>query len=205
MTGETPANSERETMTQPAQPTDNNQPPAAEQTPAGGAPDPAAPPAPAGGGNDPQTPPDPAANEFKSEESKQRVLADLADERKQRQDLEVKLKEFEDAKLSDEQRRERDLEERAQRIAELEKTNSELALAQTRRDVADAAGLPSWVAPRLQGTTEDELRADAEKVLAELGTPKPPAPRPDPGQGGRPGGTPTEDDVLYNTIYGNRK
>lgn len=193
-------------MTQPAQPTDTApQPPAGEQPPAGGTPTPPEPSAaPAGGSTEPAAPA-PGSEEFKSEESKQRVLADLAAERKQRQDLEAKLKEIEDAKLSDEQRRERDLEERAQRIAELEKSNAELALAQTRRDVADAAGLPSWVAPRLQGTTEDELRADAEKVLAELGTPKPPAPRPDPGQGGRPAGTVTEDDALYASIYGNRK
>ncbi|MGN0100752.1 MAG: hypothetical protein ACI39C_07415 [Dietzia sp.] len=196
-------------MTQPAQPTATDpQPPAGEQPPAGAAPTPSAPPSPpappAGGETDP-TPQEPGTDGFKSEESKNRVLADLAEERKQRQALQEKLREIEDAKLSDEQRRERDLEERAQRIAELEKTNAELSLAQTRRDVADAAGLPSWMAPRLQGTTEDELRADAEKVLAELGTPKPPTPRPDPGQGGRPAGTPDEDDVLYESIYGNRK
>ena len=202
-------------MTQPTPSAGTDpQSPAGEQPPAAGAPTPPAPPAPAppapapsappAGDSDP-VPPESGGDDFKSEQSKQRVLADLAEERKQRQELAAKLKEIEDAKLSDEQRRERDLEERAQRIAELEKTNAELALAKTRRDVADDAGLPSWVAPRLQGTTEDELRADAEKVLAELGTPKPPAPRPDPGQGGRPGGTPTEDEALYASIYGNRK
>ena len=191
-------------MTQPAG--NDPQPPAGEQPPAGGAPVPTPTPTPTAppAGADP-APPETGGDDFKSEASKQRALADLAEERKQRQALQAKLKEIEDAKLSDEQRRERDLEERAQRIAELEKTNAELALAQTRRDVADDAGLPSWVAPRLQGTTEGELRADAEKVLAELGTPKPPAPRPDPGQGGRPAGTVTEDDALYESIYGNRK
>lgn len=200
-------------MTQPTPSTGTDpQPPAGEQPPAvptppappAPAPPAPAPPAPPAGDSDP-VPPETGGDEFKSEQSKQRVLADLAEERKQRQELAAKLKEIEDAKLSDEQRRERDLEERAHRIAELEKTNAELTLAQTRRDVADTMGLPAWTAPRLQGTNEEELRADAEKVLAELGTPKPPAPRPDPGQGGRPAGTPTEDEALYESIYGNRK
>jgi hypothetical protein len=172
----------------------------------------------AGGEVQPAQEPKPGAenaDEFKSPESKKRVLADLQSEREtrrkaveERDALAARLKELEDAQLSESQKMEREYEDRARRIAELESENSTLKLDRLRSDVAVQLGLPSWAAPRLRGSSEDELRADAEQLKEQLGpaVPAPPArPLPDPSQGPRPGEKPSEDDQLYESIYGTRK
>lgn len=170
------------------------------------------------GGQEPpaDTTPDPERGvEFKSPESKQRVLADLHSERENRRKaveerdaLAAKLKKLEDAQLSEAQKREREFEERAKRIAELESENSTLKLDRLRGDVAAREGLPSWVAGRLRGSTEEEILADAQQLKSQLGDvapAPPPRPQPDPSQGPRPGEKPSEDDQLYESIYGTRK
>ena len=68
-----------------------------------------------------------AASEFKSEDSKQRVLADLAQERDRRQALEAKLAELERANETEVQRQIR--EAREARLAKTEGTKEDLAEA----------------------------------------------------------------------------
>lgn len=102
--------------------------------------------------------PDPQS-EFKSEESKRAVLADLAKERDARQALEVRLKEFEDRDKTELQR----LEERA---AAAEKAAADRESALLRYRVATAKNLPADLVDRLKGDTEEELSADADALLA---------------------------------------
>jgi len=87
-----------------------------------------------------------------------------------------KLTEIEDAAKTAEQK----LEERA--------TNAEKALAASdlkaaRSEVALEKGLTASQAKRLVGTTKDELTADADELLTDLGKVAPTAPKPDPSIG----------------------
>jgi Domain of unknown function (DUF4355) len=73
--------------------------------------------------------------------------------------------------------------------AEKRATAAEAALL--RRTVAERKGLPAELAERLAGSTEEELGADADALIALLpspGAPKPPSasPKPDPSQGAKP-------------------
>lgn len=111
---------------------------------------------------------------FKSEESKTRVLADLAAERKTRQELEARLKEIEDKDKSETER----LTERL--------TAAEMrALDAARYEIALDKGLTRSQAKRLVGTTPEELASDADELLADLGTSVPRRPQGDVGQGPR--------------------
>jgi hypothetical protein len=102
---------------------------------------------------------------------------DLVKERRQRQALEKRLKEIEDAKLSDLERLQKQAKEATDRAERAERS----AL---RQQVAIKHQLTPDLAKRLQGETEDELDADGAE-LAKLIAPK--APRPDPSQGSRAG------------------
>lgn len=77
-----------------------------------------------------------------------------------------------------------------QRFADLERTANEERAARWRAEVAAEKGLTPQQASRLQGTTREELTADADALLslfpAAATTPRTPAP--DPSQGAR-GGT----------------
>ena len=80
--------------------------------------------------------------------------------------------------------------------AELEQMKTEVAqerLGRLRLEVATAKGLTAAQAARLQGTTAEELQADADALLALFPTQTTPeapkGPRGDPAQGARPGGT----------------
>ncbi|EHN09414.1 hypothetical protein PAI11_37480 [Patulibacter medicamentivorans] len=96
----------------------------------------------------------------------------------------------------------RDAETRLQEIADKDKTDAERATSRAeaaearagqllRQNVAHRHGLPDEIADRLQGTTEEELIADAQK-LAALGIGQPPAapapPTPAPAVPGGPQG-----------------
>lgn len=110
---------------------------------------------------DDETKADGAPDEFKSEESKSRVLADLARERDARQELEAKLKEYEDRDKTELER----IEERAAK-AEMAAAEREAELARYR--VGVAKGLPPDLIGRLRGSTDEELMADADALLALL-------------------------------------
>ncbi len=112
------------------------------------------------------TEPAPPSDEFKSEESKVRVLADLKREREQRQQLEARVKEFEDRDKSDSELLTEKLTAAEQRAATAEREAMRL-------QVAHARGLTPAQAKRLVGDTIEELETDADEILAAFAPPEP--------------------------------
>lgn len=122
--------------------------------------------------------------------SKTQVLADLAKERDKRQAaeeentaLKARLAEFERAQMTEQEKTAADLKTAQDRVAALE---AQIAEQQRQAAVAEAlktAGLPADLAGRLQGSTPEELAADAKALAAALG--EPPV---DPSQGQHAGG-----------------
>lgn len=112
-------------------------------------------------------------------------------------DLAALRKEIEDANKTAEQKAADDLRE-ARALAE---QNAAKAL---RYEIAAEQGIPLALAPRLSGTTREELLADAEslKNLIPAGATPPRTPAPDPGQGPRPDGPQSEDDQTYEALFG---
>ena len=125
--------------------------------------------------------------------SKSQVLADLAKERDKRQAFEeentalrARLAEFERAQMTEQEKTAADLKTAQDRVAALE---AQIADQQRQAAVAEAlktAGLPADLAGRLQGSTPEELVADAKALAAALG--EPPV---DPSQGHHAGGKTT--------------
>lgn len=101
--------------------------------------------------------------------------------RKQIAELQAKLKEYEDANKTE-------AEKTAERLAALEKTSAESQSRAERLEVALDKGLPKALAARLQGSTREELEADADELLKLVGEQKPASPKPDPSQGHGGGG-----------------
>jgi colicin import membrane protein len=79
-----------------------------------------------------------------------------------------------------------------QREEELAKVKADLSakeLADKKRAIAEKIGLPAAFAGRIQGTTDEELEADAKVIFDALPKPddKKPSPGPtNPGEGGQP-------------------
>lgn len=137
------------------------------------------------------TPADPAEAAAELE----RLRAALAKANKDSERNRLRLKELDDAKLSEIEKAQRDAAEAAQELANLRKDS-------LRQKVALETGLPAkWVA-RLHGDDEESLRADATEILADLNKARKPAP--DPSQGPRANAL-SEDDKLYESIFGSRK
>lgn len=124
--------------------------------------------------------------------SKTQVLADLAKERDKRQTLDkenaalkARLAEFERAQMTEQEKTAADLKTAQDRVAALE---AQIAEQHRQAAVAKAlktVGLPADLAGRLQGSTPEELAADAKALAAALG--EPPV---DPSQGQHAGGKP---------------
>lgn len=139
--------------------------------------DPAADPAP---GADPAAA-DPAGNDGDAHlgDAGQKALKAERDARKAAErsaaDLQLKLKEFEDAKLSD---LERAQGQAAEAAAELEALRAE----NVRKSVALSKGLPAELIEFLPNGTEEEVSAKADLLLSKLNAPG--TPKPDPSQGG---------------------
>ena len=122
--------------------------------------------------------------------SKTQVLADLAKERDKRQTLDkenaalkARLAEFERAQMTEQEKTAADLKTAQDRVAALE---AQIAEHQRQAAVAEAlktAGLSADLAGRIQGSTPEELVADAKALAAALG--EPPV---DPSQGQHAGG-----------------
>ncbi len=81
---------------------------------------------------------------------------------KEAETLRLKLKEFEDRDKTEAQRL-------ADRASEAETAAAKATAKLLRYEVAADKKLPAGWAQRLQGSTKEELEADAEKLLAELG------------------------------------
>lgn len=76
---------------------------------------------------------------------------------------EARIKEFEDRDKSE-------AEKQSERLAEIERENAELKSAKTRAEVAAAKGVPAGL---LTGSTQEELEAAADALLAFKGDPQP--------------------------------
>lgn len=126
-------------------------------------------------------PANPPADAPKDQEPlKEPGLKALQAEREARAKAEAELaalkKQNEDAKLSADEKAAKDLKEAQEQAA----TAATRAL---RYEVAAEKGLDLKLAPRLTGSTKEELAADADTLLALVGTGKLVAPQPDPSAG----------------------
>lgn len=121
-----------------------------------------------------------------------KLRAALKNANKEAEKHRLKLKEIDDAKLSEIEKAKRDADEATRRLQEYERKN-------LRQSVALDLGVPAKWVNRLQGETEDELRADAAAILADL---KPNGrPTPDASQGPRTNAV-SDDDQFFESIYG---
>src|SRR5690554_115189 len=101
-----------------------------------------------------------------------------------------------------------ELKQKASRVDALEQELSqatskvgELEPTVTRLQVALAKGLPAELAERLRGSTEEELSADADQLLALIPSgDEPRRPAPDPSQGGNGGAPGLNEDRLLSTV-----
>ncbi|AYN57861.1 scaffolding protein [Arthrobacter phage Faja] len=116
-----------------------------------------------------------AAETISSEEAA-RIRAALAKANKEAEAARRKLKEADDAKLSEIDKAKRDAADATKELERIQRDN----LLKT---VALAEGVPAKWVNRLVGDTEEELRADARSILADLNKPK--KPEPDASQGAR--------------------
>lgn len=96
-------------------------------------------------------------------------LAALKSEREARKAAEksaaealARVKAFEDAQKTESERQ-------AERLAEIERENAELKTAKTRAEVAAAKGVPAAL---LSGSTQEELEASADALIAFRGEPQ---------------------------------
>ncbi|WP_432794488.1 hypothetical protein [Rhodococcus ruber] len=94
-------------------------------------------------------------------------------------ELAARVKSFEDANKTAEERA-------AEQLAEAQRTAAENATKALRYEIAAEAGLPLSAAGRLQGSTREEMLADAVSLKSLIGAvqPGPTTPKPDPRQGG---------------------
>lgn len=108
--------------------------------------------------------------------------------------LKARLDQIEAANLSD-------LDKAKKAAADAEARLAEYEMTTLRQRVALSKGLPADLVDRLRGTTEDELAADADALLALVKAPT--TPKPDPSQGAR-GGSPstTTADQFAATVNG---
>lgn len=88
-----------------------------------------------------------------------------------------KAKKFDDLEAE----RKTEAEKLTDRATEAERVAADAVLRATRFEVAAEKGLPIELAPRLQGSTKDELLADADVLLTQVGPVKPKAPSLDGG------------------------
>ena len=140
-----------------------------------------------------ETPPEPQASESpKQPDIPVEVKRALAKANKEAESLRLKLKEIEDRDLSELEKARRDAQEASSRLADYERTN-------TRQRVALEKGIPAALVARLQGSTVEEISADADELLALLKAPV--SPRPDPGQGARPSTPEADAQAEYEKYF----
>jgi len=94
----------------------------------------------------------------------------------------AKIKEYEDAQKSEAEKREEALAETQKELEALRNQNHQLEVRQLRATVAAEKNLPPRLASRLTGETVEEIQADADSLLEDLGTL--PGETPPPGDGG---------------------
>lgn len=102
---------------------------------------------------------------------------------KQIAELNARLKEFEDAQKSDEERKSEAEAEQQRQFEETAKAKAEAESRLLRYEVAADKGIDLKFVNRINGSTKEELEADADAFLELLGKVTPPAPKPDPSAG----------------------
>ena len=120
--------------------------------------------------------PDAVSNAIKAE----REAAKKA--KAERDEALAKIKEYEDAQKSEAEKREEALAETQKELEALRNQNHQLEVRQLRATVAAEKNLPPRLANRLTGETVEEIQADADSLLEDLGTL--PGETPPPGDGG---------------------
>ena len=120
--------------------------------------------------------PDAVSNAIKAE----REAAKKA--KAERDEALAKIKEYEDAQKSEAEKREEALAETQKELEALRNQNHQLEVRQLRATVAAEKNLPPRLASRLTGETVEEIQADADSLLEDLGTL--PGETPPPGDGG---------------------
>lgn len=128
---------------------------------------------------------------FKSEESKQSVLADLRKARDEKKALEEEIARRDREKLSDIEKAQAERDDFKSKWEQAEQ-------ARLRSDIARTKGVDPEL---LTGATEEEMTAHADRLLAWRGDKPAPAPNPNPAQGAGEKSPVSEDDQLYNTLY----
>jgi hypothetical protein len=106
-----------------------------------------------------------------------RAKAKIAKANREAKNLRTRLKELEDAEAARKESEMSDLEKANARAEAAEKRAQELEFNSVRAEIAAEKGLTPAQAKRLQGSTKEELEADADDLLeafkAAGGTPKP--------------------------------
>lgn len=120
--------------------------------------------------------PDAVSNAIKAE----REAAKKA--KAERDEALARIKEYEDAQKSEAEKREEALAETQKELEALRNENHQLEVRQLRATVAAEKNLPPRLANRLTGETVEEIQADADALLEDLGTL--PGETPPPGDGG---------------------
>lgn len=112
---------------------------------------------------------------------------------KQLNELTARLTEYENRDKTEAQK----LVERAEQA---ERERDALRVESLRARVAITKGLPADLMEFLTATDEDELAAQADRLMARLPTPDPARPRADVDQGARPGPLPLNGDPLLDSL-----
>jgi BMFP domain-containing protein YqiC len=109
-----------------------------------------------------------ADDEFASEGSKQRVLADLRKAREAKAALETRVKEME-AQLAEADKSKPEMDKLREKLTALEERTAKAEYAQLRAEVAASKHLTPAQAKRLVGNTREELESDADELITEFG------------------------------------
>jgi hypothetical protein len=112
--------------------------------------------------------------DFKAE--LERTRAALAKANKEAASYRIKAQKAEEEKQKRKEAEMTELERLQQQLSDIQAERDNLRLDMLRKRVAAAVGLPDILAGRLQGETEEELKADAEALLETLPKPAPKLP-----------------------------
>jgi len=104
------------------------------------------------------------------------------DARRRAEEAEAKVKEYEDAQKSEQQKLEEAAVAAKEEADALRKQITDLEVARLRTEIVTEKNLPLKMAERLKGNTREEIEADADALLEDLGTL--PGETPPPGDGG---------------------
>jgi chromosome segregation ATPase len=102
--------------------------------------------------------------------------------RRKAEELEARIKEYEDREKTEQQKLEEAAAASKEEAERYKQKIHDLEVRQLRTEVALAKSLPPNLAERLRGETKEEVEADAEALLKDLGTV--PGGTPPPGDGG---------------------